>query len=151
MTFYNCNILTYSIIISFAYVSPTFVCIWKFWHPALLRPCLLIYCTTHSEQFSDFSDVSEYEKQQIWGKINNSNGKHEKASYFPDSMSVYLLPYKQIFSQFARTEKITWYPWTVVTKTNQHYGLSNFMIIIIEPNVSNQCVENLLTDPIVVQ
>ena len=28
-------------------------------------------------------------------KINN--GKNEKAGYFPDSMSVYLLPYKQIF------------------------------------------------------
>ena len=51
---------------------------------------LLVDLLHHSAQFSDFSDVSEYEKQQILGKTDNSNGKNEKASYFADSMSVYV-------------------------------------------------------------
>ena len=48
---------------------------------------LLVDLLHHSAQFSD---VSKYEKQQILGKTNNSNGKNEKASYFADSMSVYV-------------------------------------------------------------
>ena len=77
MTFYNCNILTYSIIISFAYVSPTFVCIWKFWHPALLRPCLLIYCTT-VHNFLVFLMFMNMKNSRFGGKLTTQMGSMKR-------------------------------------------------------------------------
>jgi hypothetical protein len=154
MTFHNCNILTYSIIISFAYVSLTYV----YGNSGILRS-LGLACWSIAPQCTIFLIFLNMKNSRFGGKLPTQVGEMKRLVILPTLCRCIYCLINKSFSQIGnymvsvlknKNNKDV-KGMKVITKTDQRLSHPNFTIIIIEPNISNQYVENLLTDSIVVE
>ena len=137
MTFYNCNILTYSIIISFAYVSLTYV----YGNSGILRS-LGLACWSIAPLWTIFLIFLNIKDSLFGGKLTTQIGKMKRLVIIPTlCRCIYCLRNKSFYM-------------VSVTGIQEYINIiikcPNFTIIIIEPNTSNWCANNLITDFIVV-